>query len=110
MHEAVAALERALGLAVARLEDDPAERQLTAEGEELSVERPPERSCPRGPRPACRAACAQAMCNWLQTTGCNRDTLDVCALFDDGALAQTPIDDVALSITHVGAAPVGAAD
>jgi hypothetical protein len=31
----VAALERALGLAVARVEDDPAEREPAAEGEEV---------------------------------------------------------------------------
>jgi hypothetical protein len=35
VQEAVAALERALGLAVARVEDDPTERELAAEGEEV---------------------------------------------------------------------------
>jgi hypothetical protein len=40
VQEAVRALERALGLAVARVEDDPTERELAAEGEEVSVGRP----------------------------------------------------------------------
>src|SRR5207245_10434416 len=36
VQEAVAALQRPLGLAVAGIEDHPAERELTAEREELS--------------------------------------------------------------------------
>ena len=53
---------------------------------------------------------AQAMRHWLQTaTGCNCETLDVCALFDDQALAPGPSDDVALNVTHVDAARAGAA-
>jgi MerR family redox-sensitive transcriptional activator SoxR len=50
---------------------------------------------------------AQAMRNWLSTaSGCNCETLDVCALFEDGAkipdeveAGQTP----ALRLTHVAA-------
>jgi MerR family transcriptional regulator, redox-sensitive transcriptional activator SoxR len=42
---------------------------------------------------------AEAMRDWLQTaTGCNCETLDVCALFEDAATADEP---VALSITRV---------
>jgi MerR family redox-sensitive transcriptional activator SoxR len=45
---------------------------------------------------------AQAMRDWLQTaTGCNCDTLDVCALFDDQAPLDPAAAEVALSITHV---------
>jgi MerR family redox-sensitive transcriptional activator SoxR len=45
---------------------------------------------------------AQAMRDWLQTaTGCNCETLDVCALFDDLAPAAVPHDDATLDITHV---------
>jgi MerR family redox-sensitive transcriptional activator SoxR len=47
---------------------------------------------------------AQAVRAWLTTaTGCKCDTLDVCGLFDEGAMAQ-PLESgepVALSITHV---------
>ena len=51
---------------------------------------------------------AQAMRDWLQTaTGCNCDTLDVCALFDD-ASAQ-PRDEQALTITRVAAGGADAA-
>ena len=39
---------------------------------------------------------AQAMRDWLQTaTGCNCETLDVCALFDDQAPPPAPRNDVA---------------
>jgi len=42
------------------------------------------------------------MRDWLQTaTGCNCETLDVCALFDDLAPAAVPHDDATLDITHV---------
>jgi MerR family redox-sensitive transcriptional activator SoxR len=45
---------------------------------------------------------AQAMRDWLQTaTGCNCDTLDLCALFDDQAPLDPGAAEVALSITHV---------
>jgi len=53
---------------------------------------------------------AQAMRDWLQTaTGCDCETLDVCALFGDRGPAAGPREDVALNITHVDAARVGAA-
>ena len=45
---------------------------------------------------------AQAMRAWLQTaTGCNCTTLDVCALFDDHALADEAPAPPALNITQV---------
>jgi MerR family transcriptional regulator, redox-sensitive transcriptional activator SoxR len=47
----------------------------------------------------------EAMRDWLDTaTGCNCETLDVCALFDDARLsaaAEAP-KPVELEITHVG--------
>jgi MerR family redox-sensitive transcriptional activator SoxR len=47
---------------------------------------------------------AQAMRQWLETaTGCNCDTLDVCALFDDTADPAPAPAPVALAVTHVGA-------
>jgi MerR family redox-sensitive transcriptional activator SoxR len=53
---------------------------------------------------------AQAMRDWLQTaSGCNCETLDVCALFEEQPLAQTRHDDVTSSITRVGPAQAGAA-
>lgn len=47
---------------------------------------------------------AQAMRDWLNTaTGCNCETLDVCALFDDDHLASTESSEpVRLQLTHVG--------
>jgi MerR family redox-sensitive transcriptional activator SoxR len=47
---------------------------------------------------------AQAMRDWLNTaTGCNCETLDVCALFDDDGLASTESSKpVRLQLTHVG--------
>jgi MerR family redox-sensitive transcriptional activator SoxR len=47
---------------------------------------------------------AQAMRDWLNTaTGCNCETLDVCALFDDDRLASTESSEpVRLQLTHVG--------
>jgi MerR family transcriptional regulator, redox-sensitive transcriptional activator SoxR len=47
---------------------------------------------------------AQAMRDWLNTaTGCNCETLDVCALFDDDGLASTESSEpVRLQLTHVG--------
>jgi MerR family transcriptional regulator, redox-sensitive transcriptional activator SoxR len=47
---------------------------------------------------------AQAVRTWLTTaTGCTCDTLDVCGLFDEDAMAQSVAsrEPVALSITHV---------
>ena len=49
---------------------------------------------------------AQAMRDWLNTaTGCNCETLDVCALFEDDRLAPTAesSDPVKLQVTHIGA-------
>jgi MerR family transcriptional regulator, redox-sensitive transcriptional activator SoxR len=46
---------------------------------------------------------AQAVRAWLTTaTGCKCDTLDVCGLFDEDAMAQSVAsgEPVALSITH----------
>lgn len=47
---------------------------------------------------------AQAMRDWLNTaTGCNCETLDVCALFDDDRLAPAERSEpVKLQLTHVG--------
>ena len=47
---------------------------------------------------------AQAMREWLNTaTGCNCETLDVCALFDDDRLAPGERSEpVKLQLTHVG--------
>src|SRR3954469_21714254 len=47
---------------------------------------------------------AQAMRDWLNTaTGCNCETLDVCALFDEAGLASTESSEPArLQLTHVG--------
>jgi MerR family redox-sensitive transcriptional activator SoxR len=49
---------------------------------------------------------AQAVRAWLTTaTGCNCDTLDVCGLFHEDAMALSvaTCEPVALGITHVGA-------
>jgi DNA-binding transcriptional MerR regulator len=50
---------------------------------------------------------AQAMRDWLHTaSGCNCETLDVCALFDDGAKAPDDVEagqTAGLRLTHVGA-------
>jgi hypothetical protein len=70
VQEAVAALERALGLAVAGVEDDPAERELAAEARKSALGRPPgaiapSRSqtsfCGRAPRRARQRAIPKAM-------------------------------------------------
>jgi MerR family redox-sensitive transcriptional activator SoxR len=49
---------------------------------------------------------AQAVRAWLTTaTGCNCDTLDVCGLFDEDAMALSVAtgEPIVLTITHVGA-------
>jgi MerR family transcriptional regulator, redox-sensitive transcriptional activator SoxR len=50
---------------------------------------------------------AQAMRDWLSTaSGCNCETLDVCALFEDGAQAPNVVEageTGSLRLTHVGA-------
>jgi DNA-binding transcriptional MerR regulator len=48
---------------------------------------------------------AQAVRAWLTTaTGCNCDTLDVCGLFDENAMASSVAADqpATLIVTHVG--------
>ena len=77
VQEAVAALQRALGLAVAGVEDHPAQRELAAEREERARSGgPAARSRPRDPRPACPAAPPAAPGSGSSRTRCPQNSLE----------------------------------